>query len=71
MLQSWQAYHALTYETKWKPVIQERWTAYHEGWALEHPDEKPPKCWFQIMVDFMKEKYTGETPKIRVECKEY
>ena len=71
MLQSWQAYHALTYQTKWKPFVQERWTAYQEEWATEHPDEKPPKGRFQIMVEFMKEKYAGETAEIRAECEEY
>jgi len=71
MLQSWQVYHALTYQTKWKPFIQERWAAYQKDWATGHPDEKPPKGWFQIMVEFMKEKYAGETAKVRAECKEY
>jgi len=71
MIHSWQAYHALTYQMKWKPFIQKRWTAYQEEWAIEHPDEKPPKGQFQIMVEFMKEKYTGETAKVRAECKEY
>ncbi|EDR04482.1 uncharacterized protein LACBIDRAFT_304605 [Laccaria bicolor S238N-H82] len=72
MLQAWQAYHALTYQTKWKPFIQERWTAYQEEWATEHPEEsKPAKGRFQIMVEFIKEKYAGETPEIRAECEEY
>ena len=71
MLQSWQAYHALTYHTKWKPFIQERWDAYQKEWASEHLDEKPPKGWFQIMLEFMKEKYARETAEIRANCEEY
>ena len=71
MLQSWQAYHALTYQTKWKSFVQERWSAYQTEWASEHPDEKPPKGRFQIMVEFMKEKYVGESPEMKAKCEEY
>jgi hypothetical protein len=71
MLQLWQAYHALTYETKWKSVIQELWDTYHKEWIAEHPNEKPPKTRFQIMFEFMREKYAQETPEMKAECKEY
>jgi hypothetical protein len=46
-LQPWQAYHALTYESKWKPHIDTAWTNYKKAWADEHPDKKtPPKNQF-------------------------
>ena len=71
MLQLWQAYHTLTYETKWKSIIYELWVIYHKEWIAEHPDEKPPKTWFQIMFEFMQEKYAQETPEMKAECEEY
>jgi hypothetical protein len=71
MLQSWQAYHALTYKKQWKPVIQEKWSTYHKEWTSEHPNEKPAKTRFQLMVEFMKEKYDQESPEMKERCEEY
>ena len=71
-LQPWQAYHALTYESRWKSSVNTAWIEYKEAWAAEHPnDKKPPKNRFQIMVDFMKEKFTKETDEMKVRCEEY
>ena len=71
MLQLWQVYHALTYKKKWKLVIQELWDTYHKEWIAEHPNEKPAKTHFQIMFEFMQEKYAQETPEMKAECEEY
>lgn len=71
MLQPWQAYHALTYTKKWKPFIDEKWATYREEWTAEHPDEKLPKGRFQIMVEFMQDKYARETAEMKAECEEY
>jgi len=38
-----QAYHALTYKSKWKPHLDEAWTMYKKEWHSEHPNEKPEK----------------------------
>ena len=40
-------------------------------WISKHPDSKPPKSQFQMMVEFMKEKYAEETPEMKAECEEY
>lgn len=71
MLQDWQAYHALTYETQWKPHIDEEWTRYKNEWELQNSTEKPPKNRFMIMVDFIKEKFKNETEEMKLRCEEY
>ena len=70
-LQPWQAYHALTYESRWKPDVNTTWAEYKAAWAAEHKDEKPPKTRFQVMVDFMKEKFAAETEEMKNRCEEY
>ena len=71
MLQDWQAYHALTYETQWKPQIDEEWTRYKNEWELQNSTEKPPKNRFMIMVDFIKENFKNETKEMKLRCEEY
>lgn len=70
-LQPWQAYHALTYHSHWKPHVDAAWAEYTKAWALEHPDEKPGKGRFQIMVEFMKTKFNEETDEMKARCEEY
>jgi len=71
-LQPWQAYHVLTYESRWKSSINAAWNDYKETWAAEHPeDKKPLKNRFQIMVDFMKDRFMTETEEMKQRCKEY
>ena len=71
MLQTWQAYHALTYETKWKPHVDKAWEIYKAEWESQNPSEKPPKNRFTIMVEFMKEKFNNETEEMKLRCEEY
>ena len=71
MLQPWQAYHALTYETRWKSDVNTVWSNYKSNWAAENPKEKPPKNRFQIMIEFMKEKFEAETEEMKTRCEEY
>ena len=71
MLQGWQAYHALTYESLWRPHVDKEWENYKAGWEVENPDEKPPKKRLQIMVEFMKEKFKNETEEMKACCEEY
>lgn len=71
-LQPWQAYHALTYESQWKTEVNAAWMAYKNTWMAEHPaEEKPPKNRFQIMIEFMKEKFEMETDEMKNRCKEF
>ncbi|KDR77387.1 hypothetical protein GALMADRAFT_1326101 [Galerina marginata CBS 339.88] len=71
MLQDWQAYHALTYDTKWKPYVDQEWENYKKDWKAEHPTEKPAKKRFTIMVEFMKDKFKNETEEMKKKCEEY
>lgn len=74
MLQTWQAYHAITYETQWKPHIDKEWERYKKEWESQNPSEKPPKPpknRFTIMVEFMKEKFLTETEEMKLRCEEY
>jgi DNA-directed RNA polymerase subunit L len=61
----------LTYESKWKLHVNKEWKRYKEEWEVEHPNEKPPKTRFQIMNEFMKEKFAAETDKMKSECDQY
>jgi hypothetical protein len=64
-LQPWQAYHALTYESRWKDDVCTAWSDYKKEWVAEHPNETPPKTRFQIMIEFMKEKFEKETEDMK------
>jgi hypothetical protein len=71
MLQSWQAYHALTYESIWKLHVDKEWEKYKAEWEVENPNEKPPKKRLQIMVEFMKGKFDNESEEMKARCEEY
>ena len=70
-LQGWQAYHALTYESQWKADVDKVWAEYKTKWETEHPDQKIQKTRFEIMNDFMKEKYAQATPEILKQVEDY
>jgi hypothetical protein len=70
VLQAWQAYQALTYESQWKPLVSEEWDKYKNQWSKEHPNEKPPKTRFTIMVEFIKDKFANETEEMKARCEE-
>jgi hypothetical protein len=70
VLQAWQAYQMLMYKSQWKPLVDEEWNRYRKEWASEHPNKKPPKARFTIMIEFSKEKFANETDKMKAQCKE-
>ena len=71
MLQGWQAYHALTYESQWKPQVDKEWAKYKLEWESQNPSEKPLKNRFTIMVEFMKDKFQNETEEMKLRCEEF
>jgi hypothetical protein len=71
ILQGWQAYHALTYETQWKTEVDKTWAEYKTKWESEHPDEKPAKTRFEVMNDFIKEKFAQASPEVLKEVEEF
>ena len=70
-LQPWQAYHALTYKSQWKPHVDQAWTDYKKAWEDEHPEGKLEKTRFQIMVEFMKAKFEDEDEEMKKKCNNY
>lgn len=61
----------MTYENKWKPHVDEAWTTYKEKWLSEHPNEKPEKNRFSIMVEFMRARFNEESEEMKKHCEEY
>ncbi|PPR06998.1 hypothetical protein CVT24_011094 [Panaeolus cyanescens] len=57
MLHHWQAYQQLTYETKWKPVIEKGFASYVKDWNANNPGRKPEMDRFAFMTKFMMEKW--------------
>ena len=70
MLQAWQAYQTLMYESQWKPFVDEEWDRYRNEWVSEHLDKKPPKTRFTIMIEFIREKFVNETDEMKAQCEE-
>ena len=71
MLHPWQAYQALTYESKWKTEVDKEWKEYKNQWEADHPGEDPPKGRFVIMTEFMREKYRNESEEMKERCEQY
>ena len=65
MLQAYQAYHVLTYESKWKVEINCEWETFNVAWAKDHPGEPIKKTRFKFMNNFIREKYQAETPEMK------
>jgi hypothetical protein len=70
-MQPWQAYQALTYETRWKEDIDKGWGDYVAKWRTENPDEKPEKTRLVYLMEFMKEKLAEESDAVKKTVDEY
>ena len=57
MWHSWQAYHNLTYDEIWKPIIDVEWDYYITTWKAEHGDALLTINHFTFMNAFMKAHY--------------
>ena len=69
VLQEWQVYHTMTYETQWKTVIDKEWENYKSAWEVEKPGEELDETCFTFMASFMREKYLGETEEVQEKVK--
>jgi hypothetical protein len=69
--QPWQAYHNLTYETKWKAEIDEKWQVFRTSWQNENPGQPLIKTRFEFMNAFIKEKFETETPEMKAQVEEH
>lgn len=63
--QEWQVYQTMTYETKWKTIIDDEWETYKKNWEKENPDTKLPQGRFAFMNSFLREKYENETEEVK------
>ncbi|PPQ76963.1 hypothetical protein CVT24_009373 [Panaeolus cyanescens] len=63
MLQAWQAYRQLTYESKWKDICEKQYTTHERQWKADNPGVKPDtaRLKFAFINKFMKEKWDAET----------
>ena len=61
----------MTYEKKWKPIIDEEWNAYEKHWKAENPNTSIPKNRFTFMNNFIKAKYAEETDEVKDEVREH
>ena len=65
VLQEWQVYHTLTYETQWKTIVDEEWAEYKNTWEAERPGEELDETRFTFMASFMRNKYKEETEDVK------
>jgi hypothetical protein len=70
-MQPWQAYQALTYESRWKEVVDKGWGDYVAKWKTENPDEKLAKTRLVFLMEFMKEKLAAESDAVKKEVEDY
>ncbi|KIJ90796.1 hypothetical protein K443DRAFT_116087 [Laccaria amethystina LaAM-08-1] len=68
--QEWQVYQSMTYENKWKEVIDSEWDEYQKKWKLDHPNTNLPQKRFAFMNSFLKEKYKEEAEEVKKEVRE-
>ena len=97
----WQAYYALTYQSRWKPHVDKLYKdycwEYEEKYGktgsvdkggnpnidqdgandevdtanlIDKPQCPAQKTWFQIMSEFMRQKFNKETKEMQQECKQ-
>ena len=71
MWQPWQAYHNLTYESKWKAEIDRCWNEYTIKWKGENPGQALRKTRFEFTNAFIKDKYKAETLKVKAEVEKH
>jgi hypothetical protein len=69
LLQEWQVYHGMTYETQWKTVIDKEWEIYKSTWEEENPGEDLDETRFTFMASFMRQKYMEESDEVQDDVK--
>ena len=69
--QEWQIYQTMTYENKWKEVIDSEWDNYQKKWKAEHPNTDLLQGCFTFMNSFLKEKYKEESEEVKKEVREH
>ncbi|KAF8883350.1 hypothetical protein CPB84DRAFT_1817077 [Gymnopilus junonius] len=57
----WQIYQQMTYESKWKAIIDKEWSAFTKKWEAENSEMKMMETRFTFMNTFLQEKYREES----------
>jgi hypothetical protein len=71
MLQPWQTYYALTYESKWKADVDHRFKEFTAGWIKNNPGQPLNKMRFKFRNAFMREKYEAETTEMKGQVEKF
>ena len=61
----------MTYETRWKKVVDEEWEKYKSEWEDEKPGVEPDETRFTFITSFMRQKYQEETEEVREDVKKH
>ena len=59
----------MSYESKWKTVIDSEWEAHKKKWNEENPGVKVPQGRFAFMNSFLKTKYAKETEEVKADVR--
>ena len=65
----WQVYQQMTYESKWKAIIDKEWSKIRKKWEAENPETKMTETRFTFMNTFLQEKYKEESEDVKAEVK--
>jgi hypothetical protein len=71
MWQPVQAYHDLTYEQIWKPIIDVEWEYYLKNWNASNQGQPPDKNRFVFMNVFMRDRYSEEDEEMKQRVEEH
>jgi len=71
ILQPWQAYYALTYESKWKSQVDQEWKEITTEWVRNNPGQPLSKSRFEFGNAFIKEKYEAESTEMKEQVEEF
>lgn len=59
----------MTYESKWKAIIDKEWSAFTKKWEAENPETKMTETRFTFMNTFLQEKYREESDDVKAEVR--
>ena len=69
--QSFQAYHDLTYDSIWKPIIDIEWQYFVHRWKEENTNKEFTQNRFAFMNSFMRERFNEEDEETKVLVEEH
>lgn len=61
----------MTYESKWKPIIDKEWDEKRKKWEEQFPGEKMLETCFHFMNTFLQNKYNLEPDDIKNQVRKH